>query len=403
MPTRRPYGTWLLLIGAVPALAAAQERTEQQLLELILRESPRVAAIQADVDVVRREQAARVVFPNPNVSYTREGAGVTEFLQGEQLLPIFGSRGALARAGTAAIEAAEAERDAKLWILRNEARRAIARLAAAQERGAEAKNAFAAVERLVGILRTREQEGEGSRFDRVRAEQELAEARQLVLTTLIAVAAAREGLETLLPPGVNVTSVAAARIATDLPGVDVLWQRAARARAELRALERAAQRFTFEAESVRRQQRPTPSVVAGLKRAETVARGETGGTFGISVNLPLFNTGSREAERWVAERQRIELERAVREAQIRGEVARAAEVLELHQRALGYPVSDPASTDQLVEMADTAYREGEAGILELLDAYRTAARTRAAAMELRLSTMLAQIALERAVGESLWP
>src|SRR5688572_26563611 len=98
MPTRQAMGAWLLTICLAASAAAAQERTESELLDAIVRDSPQAAAIRAGVEVVRREQAARTLFPNPSVSYTREGAGFTEFLQGEQLLPIFGTRGALARA-----------------------------------------------------------------------------------------------------------------------------------------------------------------------------------------------------------------------------------------------------------------------------------------------------------------
>ena len=123
----------------------------------------------------------------------------------------------------------------------------------------------------------------------------------------------------------------------------------------------------------------------------------------MTVNLPLFNNGSRDAARWMAERDRVERERAMREAEIRGEISRASEILATHQRAIADPAFRQTSGDELVQIAETAYREGEVGILELLDAYRTASRARARAIELRLSARLAQIALERAVGDTLWP
>ena len=57
---------------------------------------------------------------------------------------------------------------------------AVARLVAEQD-GFEAAESHARdVERLIDVLRTREREGEGSRFDRLRAEQELRDARQRV-------------------------------------------------------------------------------------------------------------------------------------------------------------------------------------------------------------------------------
>jgi hypothetical protein len=46
---------------------------------------------------------------------------------------------------------------------------------------------------------------------------------------------------------------------------------------------------------------------------------ETGGVFGLSVSLPLFDAGQREAARWDAERMRVEAERAAIEYRIRSE------------------------------------------------------------------------------------
>jgi outer membrane protein TolC len=56
-----------------------------------------------------------------------------------------------------------------------------------------------------------------------------------------------------------------------------------------------------------------------------------------------------------------------------------------------------------MNIAEVAYREGEVGILELLDAVRTSSRARLRSIEIRLEARLAQIALERAVGDVLWP
>ena len=90
-----------------------------------MRESPQAKAIRAAAEAVTAEQAARSTFPNPAVSYAHEGAGLTQFFQMEQALPAFGLRGALERAGVAARESADAERDARLWQLRIDAHLAL--------------------------------------------------------------------------------------------------------------------------------------------------------------------------------------------------------------------------------------------------------------------------------------
>jgi cobalt-zinc-cadmium efflux system outer membrane protein len=258
------------------------------------------------------------------------------------------------------------------------------------------------VERLIEILRIREREGEGSRFDRLRAEQESREASQLVISAAAALSEARATLSGLLPRDVSLATITAAPLTPQsTPPVETLVARATSSRAELRALQQSGERAALEGEAARDARLPSPTVFGGVKRADDVSGRETGGVFGLSLALPLFDAGGREAARWDAERARVEAERASIEYRIRSEINGASEVLALRQAALVQ--EQPQVADELVQIAVVAYREGEVGILELLDAARTATRARNRAIDLRLDARLAQIALERAVGERLWP
>jgi cobalt-zinc-cadmium efflux system outer membrane protein len=199
-----------------------------------------------------------------------------------------------------------------------------------------------------------------------------------------------------------VTSVAGARtLSTAAPALDALVARAATTRAELRVVQQQGERAASEATAARRARLPSPSLFGGVKRADDAGGRETGGVFGVTLSVPLFDTGGREAARWEAERARADAERAAIEQRVRGEIAGASEVLSLRQAALAQ--EQQGAADELAQIAVVAYREGEVGILELLDAVRTASRARMRSIELRLDARLAQIALERAVGETLWP
>jgi cobalt-zinc-cadmium efflux system outer membrane protein len=403
MPTRAQAHAWIAVLGLVmPCVAAGQDRTERDLVDLVVRDGPQARAIRADTDVTRREQEARLAYPNPGVLYSREGAGFTEFLQVEQTLPLFGIRGALSRAGVAASAAADADRDARLWQLRAEATAAVAQLSAEQSRLTAAEAHAQEIARLIGVLRTREQEGEGSRFDRLRAEQELRDARYVATSAAVGVADARAGLSAMLPADVEVTRVPdALGEVRPIIALDTLTTRATSSRAELRALQLSAERATLEAEAARKARWPAPTVFGGLKRADTEKGRENGGVFGVSLAVPLFDTGDREAARWNAERARAEAERVAIAHQIRREIARASDALALRQDALAQ--DEASAADDLTRIAEVAYREGEVGILELLDAVRTASRARLRTIDLMLDARLAQIALERAVGDILWP
>lgn len=404
MPTRAQVCIWIAAAGLlVPSVATGQGRTEREIVELIVRDGPQARVIRAESEVTRREQEARLSYPNPSVTYSREGAGFTEFFQAEGSLSIFGARAALSRAGAAAAAAAEAERDGRLWLLRSDAAAAVARLAAEQERLESLRAHMREVERLIDILRTREREGEGSRFDRLRAEQELRDTNQVVTSAAVALAEARATLSGMLPRDALLTRVAATGITQRSPvPLEALFTRATSSRAELRVLEQLGQRATFEADAARKARLPSPNLFGGVKRADELSGRKTGGMFGVTVALPLFDAGGREGARWEAERLRVEAERMFIEFRIRSEITGASEVLTLRQAALSQDQQEGAA-EELVQIAVVAYREGEVGILELLDAARTASRARTRNIDLRLDTRLAQIALERAVGDTLWP
>jgi cobalt-zinc-cadmium efflux system outer membrane protein len=403
MPTRAQVCAWIAGFGlVVPSLAIAQDQTEREVVELIVRAGPQASAIRAETEVTHREQVARLSYPNPGVMYTREGAGFTEFLQVQQSLPIFGVRAAVSRAGVAATAAAEAERDARLWTLRADAAATVARLVGAQDRLQALESHAHDVERLIEVLRTREREGDVSRFDRLRAEQELRDARHPVTSAIVAVAEARTAVSALLPRDAPLGRIAGAQAADQPPApFETLLARATSTRAELRALQHSGEWADGEAEVARRTRLPAPTVFGGLKRADDASGRQRGGVFGLNLSLPLFDAGGREAARWAAERTRVDAERLAVTEQIRAEVTRASESLALRQRALSE--DQAAAGQELMNIAEVAYREGEVGILELLDAVRTSSRARLRSIEIRLDARLAQIALERAVGDVLWP
>ena len=400
---------WVALVAAAylacnPSGLQAQGRTEQDIVELIVRESPQARVIRAAAESVAAEQAARAAFPNPAVSYAREGAGMTEFYQIEQALPAFGLRGALERAGVAARESADAERDARLWQLRIDAHVALARWRAASERLAAARSVERLVEQLIEVLATREREGEGSRFDRVRSEQELVDTRQVVSSAEADRLAARGVILAMLPPNTPLPdTIARTSVSGRIEPVEQLVQKAATSRAELRALDSSARRFTLEAEAAKRAVGPAATVGGGLKRADDNDDTRTGAVIGVSVTLPLFNRGARDVTRWNAERARVEFDRAVVAAAIRAEITTAAAILSLRRQVATMARDALTSADELVSMADVAYREGEAGILQLLDAYRTRGRAQERSASAALELRLGEIALERAVGVPLWP
>jgi len=59
--------------------------------------------------------------------------------------------------------------------------------------------------------------------------------------------------------------------------------------------------------------------------------------------------------------------------------------------------------NDLLRISQAAYQEGEQNILQLLDAYRIALQSNVRALELQSEARIADIELDRAVGEGVMP
>ena len=404
LQTRAPACAFLLVWLA--GIVSAQELTEAQIIEQFMNASPYAREAKAAVDVVRAEAEGRTLLPNPAAVASREGAGYAAFYQLEQQLPISGRRGVLKRVGSAAISAEQAAADGALWRLRADVRAAFYRLLGAQMRQNIFSSGTQELEDVIKILRTREAEGEGSRYDRLRAERELAEYRSQLAATRAEVAQARASLLAFLPEGSNVDRVTGSlQTLVPLPSLDGLLSRAFSHRSEIVFERRQAERFQLEARAAERLRVPEPIAVVGIKRGD-IAPGitQTSSAVGVTIPLPLFNKGQTEVARFTAEQARSVSRREGLERRVRAEVLGALEALRLRQDAIEqYRREVEQAGSDLSRITKVAYEEGELGILELLDSYRINRQAALRALELQTLAKEAAIELDRAVGEEVKP
>jgi outer membrane protein, heavy metal efflux system len=402
LQTRAP--ACALLAFCCPLLSYAQEWTEAQVIERFLEQSPYAREARARIEAVRAEAAGRTLLPNPSVVTSREGAGYAAFVQIEQQLPISGRRGLLKQAGAAAVSFTEAETDTALWSLRMDVRTAFYRAVAAQVRETAIADGMRDLEEVIRILRTREQEQEGSRYDRLRAERELAEYRSQLALARSDAAQARAALTGFLPEGSGIPRVTGGlgMLAT-VPAAEQLFQLALSRRSDYIAEQRQVVRYGLESRAAARLRYPEPVAVAGVKRGDVSdGRTATSSAIGFSIPLPLFNKGQTEVARWNAEQQRASARREGLARRIRGEVAAAAAALETRKAAIEQYRSEvnQAGVD-LSKIARISYEEGEIGILELLDSYRVNRQAMLRLVDLQVLAKEAQIELDRAVGEEI--
>ncbi|MCP5109993.1 MAG: TolC family protein [bacterium] len=142
-----------------------------------------------------------------------------------------------------------------------------------------------------------------------------------------------------------------------------------------------------------------------MKRAEVLGGNlDTGPVLGVTVNLPLFHPGKAESALARAEAGRSRARQEALAVEIAAEVQVAHEGLRLRREVVEeYRQQVEGKTYTLREIAEVSYREGEAGILELLNSYRVAQEARQRLVELMYAARLARIELDRAVGTEVSP
>lgn len=130
----------------------------------------------------------------------------------------------------------------------------------------------------------------------------------------------------------------------------------------------------------RSQRIPDVTLSAGARRLE--ATNDTAAVFGVSVPLPLFNNGSAGVAQARAERDRADARRRMVRIDAEQAIASAeAEVANAAADARNATGPALAAALEAARIARIGYREGKFSQLDLLDAERTLAETRAAAID----------------------
>ena len=407
--SRVAVGALVLLWGA--AAAVAQEITQPEALQKFERENAQARALAARVQIVRAESQARNLLPNPLATYSREDAAGSkdDFLLVQQSLPVNGRRGLLRNAGAAQSRAAESATAYELLLLRGDVREAFYGLLMAQERAALLDAWVRRLGAMAGILQERQRQGEGSVFDRLRGERELADAQVALASQQVQLARARSQLASFFAPATDPASLVARGNLDDpapapLPPLPELLSRALQARGDYAAMQRQIESAGFERRAASRLAIPDPLLTAGLKSSTAPGRSGNGYVLSVTVPFPLFNHGQAESSRTRAAEERARAELAARRQQIETDVRATHEAVRLRRRiAEEYARQLGESAAELARIAEVAYQEGEKGILELLDAQRVAAFSRLQSLDLAWSSKEAEIDLNRSVGEEVLP
>lgn len=387
---------------ALPAEASAMLSLEQALASAGVT-SPSLEAANADI---RAAQAARVMAglrPNPQITVEAENvAGSGPYRAVDSLetttslavpIELGGKRSARvgvadARSKRALIQAAIAEADLRLAVTQAFAEAAAAqrRLGTAREQARIAADTLRAAQIRVEAGRSSPIEVQRADVARINTEAEAQRAERIIevsrfaLSRLIGKPASGSfdarwfaGVEPSYGPLSPIDSAGTlARVAAE---------------ADL-AIADASVRL---AKSQR-----APDLTFGAGARHFRENGDTAALFSLSIPFPLFSNGKAAIAQAASERLGAEARRRVTAIEIDQAIARAqAEAANAATSASAANGPALAAAEEAARIARIGYREGKFGQLELLDAERTLAETRRAAIEALLSYHLAQARLQR--------
>jgi cobalt-zinc-cadmium efflux system outer membrane protein len=364
-------------------------------------------ALALEADRARAQAARQGLWFNPEVFLSREkSAGVTDqfFLVG-QTFPIHGRTGLDRDAADAGAEAAVQRSQLRRLVLRAQVRTAFFDLLLAQETSSAYVEGWERMRELVRVLRVREEAGESSGFDRMRAERELAEVEADGLDAMRKEDLARLVLGGLLatPESDELQAVGDLTRKEPMPPLEDLLPKA-ETRGDVAAYQQERRSAELQARSASRRAIPEPRLEIGVKKTDLAdsALTDSGATFSLTIPIPIFNRGQRDAALAEAETilatSRYEAQLRLARAEIEAAYKDATRRREAEERYR--QLADP---EELHQAAQVAYDEGEQGILELLDAYRVSLNVKKRGLELAAETLKARIALDRAAGEEVIP
>lgn len=405
----------VILLASLPLAvsAAAQDvdapsLDEAQAVSLALAHVPLEALADADADLSRAVGLVDGAWTNPELGYTREeafGTGGTgedyAYLSARFDVSgrLFLRRDAGERRASAAATAGEAARAELAAVVRERFYRALTARDRARVLEAWCQRVRAALE----VVARRAEAGDAAPYDalRLRREERLAAARR---DEARAEAAGLEaGLAALVGIEGPITLTGEVLPALGPSAAEGLVHAAEEAPAlrSLRELEDAA---SIDAEASRRGWVPELLLGAGYKGVTSYA-GESyrndGFTLTVGITLPFFDTGSARTMRDDARARTagatLEIETERTHAAAAEAATRLLALLELAGRLSSDGV---AEREALLTGASRAYEGGELGVLELLDAHRSATEDALFSVDLALEARRSLIELLRLAGRT---
>ncbi len=426
---KRPLYLYLLIFFFVPTLwfqgAPAEERgvqvaiTVEQAVQMALEQNPDLKIQRQDLGMARGELLKAKVFPNPKLELQTENdnrfanEGEDGYSIGLSQTFFIGPKRRY-RTGIAGLNIGVAnkgiENAQRLLIAR--AREAFYTVLLLQEKREVAHELIEINRRLVRLTEGRFRQGYAPELDVGLARIQLQQAQQSRVQIEKDLSLARANLNLLLGRPAQAPFVAQGPFRDQEIQLDPshqLRQAAFSQRADLKAQEAVLEAAAMEIDLAKAERIPdvTFSLDYRRERSRFPFHGNASETdrfagVGVSLPIPLFDRKRGEIAQAWARRKRASLELSLRRAVIEKEIVNAATRVEVAQRTF------KRFRDRILPLAEDhfrltqrAYAQGQAGILDVMEAQRRFSEARLGNLQALYEYNLALTEIERVVGTGL--
>lgn len=395
-------GVWLFLL--LPgSIVMAAPLTLKEALHIADRDHPALASAEAQVQGAKAGIETARSYPNPEFEV---GSGVSQLqpptpLRGRNTLiaiaqPLegLGVRNGRARAAEARHAASVALHAEARLMLHAQVKQAFLEIQRREEEVQLAREGYGLLEQIRNRVKLRVEVGEASRFDLIKAEAEVLMAESQMQSAIIREEQAKERLRSLLalPAEEAIEIVHAEWPSAALPPLAVLRQELLAQHPLLAATTSETRRSEAQLEMERSLRWPQPTLKMSAETHPDVRLWRVG----VSFPLPLWNRRSgpvAEAEagldRAQAEQERTRLALLSELEQIYGRYLIAQRQLTVFESSLVH------QAEAALRVAEAAYRYGERGILEYLDAQRVSRNVHLDYLNARYELQFVLIEIER--------
>src|SRR6266436_161245 len=395
---------------ATPATAQALRVTLQDALTLARKNSTQFQSAQTDAGIARQDRYQAAAALLPGVNYTTQalttqsngpGNGVRyiannsvhEYIsQGNvhetlDLASVSSFRRASAAAAAARARAEVASRGLVVTVVQS-----FYSLAAAQQKLLSAQKASDEGERFLKLTQDLERGGEVAHADVIKAELQMQERRRQFQETQLGLLNARLDLAVLIFPDFNdnyeVTDDLHSPV--PLPTLGEVQQQAARDNPDVRAALEAARAAGAEVTGARAGYMPSVTldywygIDATRYSANTVINGQKFSNLGSSasatLNIPIWNWGATQSRIKQAELRRSQAQRELSLAQrkLLAEIKSLYAESETALNELGGLSRSAELAAESLRLTTLRYKDGEATVLEVVDAQTTNAQASSA-------------------------